>query len=399
MTFYLLDEGGLREGGPDLFYELTGAHFVDAMVFPSDESILYSKEAASGDGYLQRVIEPLYRSFCKKGSKLYLKRGEAIGRHTVHAKESITRGEVVCEYLGKWEPEATQPSSYRWGPIDGRHYRNMGGMIDDGFPNIGAFHLYNVGGVPLRVVFVALDEIPVGEMVTVHYGMNHSVKIFHHQEHQKEKLLLFFKAFSLRGTIKRIKQLQAQDVRSLGFRRLLELESLTAKLRYLYQTPSTLAELLLLGVLDPNEVFALLKEAEVRYFLLRFSLNPRGREGELISALRALEAYFSRDVRDDQGALELIGKVRSRIFFFHFLEWLAKGELRSEALKEASLLDEAHDFLVRGERDELELKLMQTAKRQEFLLYLLQAAKELNSPFVAWLQCLTDPLLPLSPTG
>lgn len=289
MFYYRKQDAAIQLGTPEIFRRLTAAEWIDEMILTTtiEESELFERVPA--DFQLQHFLIPAYNLYRKKAPKLLIQEGNAIGQHSLYALEAIPKGAVVTEYLGEWAPQSLAPSCYRWGPIDGLHYRNLGGMVEDGFPNIAAFHFYNVQNVPLRVVFVALEGIAVGDAIAVNYGMNHSVKMHERIEYRLEAMKSFFLRYPIEKILHRIKQLQVKSMRDLGWKRTLELENLTAKIRYLFQTPSALSHLLQEKVVDPLKAFALLKEPACRYYLLGFPLNPNPRQQQVIDSLSSLE--------------------------------------------------------------------------------------------------------------
>ncbi len=390
--FYYRDETGLHVGTPEMFHEMTGAIWVEEMRINDSAAMQEIKPPHKSDAEWMQLIKPLYHAFRKRPPKLYLQKGTGPGRHSVHALEPIRKGTIVAEYLGEWSEESKSHSSYRWGPVDGHLYRNYGGMIEDGFPNLAPFHLYNVAGVPLRIVFLALDDVLQGEMLTVHYGMNHSVKLYYHDEYRLDKMCAFLSQNPLEQVAKKIKELRRENPLQLGWKKSLELENLTAKIRYLFQTPSALMLALLKHAIQPKETFKLLQDAEFRFFFLNFPFQPNPRQKEIIHYLEKIHCYFEKGEVDTEEALELLGCVRQRIFHCLFLSGRGKKE-------QTLLWNKVFDAVQGVDRASIEFLSNQAVEKVRLIQECLYFAKEIRSPLVPWLQFLANPPLPLSPTG
>lgn len=246
--------------------EKDGAVWVDEMVVaPGAPMPAYHPSQEDLD--LMSFLLPLYEEYRKIPPRLKVEGG------ALYAGESIAKGRVVVEYLGAWEPGSKTPSSYRFGPINGQHYRNFAGMAEDGFPNMTPFYLYGVRELPLRVVFVALEEIAEGDILTFNYGPNHSVKLQEHLEYRLDQMVSFFSQISIASCLEKIKELHCQRRSALGWERCLELENLVAKVQYLYQTPSALMHLL-----EDHEVRYFWQKPDYRYYLLGVPFDPNSRE-------------------------------------------------------------------------------------------------------------------------
>ncbi|MCP5470283.1 MAG: hypothetical protein H7A36_07270 [Chlamydiales bacterium] len=368
------------------FFDLTGAEWITQMRVAEGADIFTPFSHCRAESELMDLLLSPYFSYLKRSPKLYLRPGPSPGQHSVHAAVDIPKGEVVTEYLGEWSHLPALSSSYQWGPINGLHFRNFGGMVEDGFPNLGAFHLYHVRGIPLRVIFVALEDIAQDDMLTIHYGMNHSVKIYFHQEYRLEAMSHFFSASPLEKCVKRIQELKNRGPKELGWKKTLELEDLTCKVRYLFQTPSALMHLLDRKVITRKEAFAFYDQADCRYFFLGFPFSPNRRQEEVIEYMNL--------IRHCKKPAILLHQIRQRIYFLYYLS----GEIDE---KEAILWNEAFDAILREDQLACALMFERSTHKRELVRAALHYAKEQNSTLVPWLQCLLlhEPSTPLSPTG
>jgi hypothetical protein len=329
---------------PKYFHKITGAEWIDEMQL-SPISYTQDYTPSENDWELMRYLRPMYKAYLKNMPPLFIQEGVSAGRHSLHALEPIRKGTVVTEYLGEWNPASTAPSSYRWGPIDGLYYRNFGGMVDDGFPNLGAFHLYNIEGLPLRILFVALEDIAAGEMLTINYGMKHSVKTLYHAEYASVRMHQFFAANKIEKCIHRIQELLPRKRSELGWARCVELEGLTTKLQYLYNTPSALINLLQQRILPSADVFACYNRAEYRYYILGVPLSPDPRQAEVISYVEMLQVYLKEDASREQELMQIdwVPNVRVKLFFNYFIKKRSfkndLEELKQETLSQDSALN------------------------------------------------------------
>lgn len=238
-------------------------------------SITFSKDEADWSPFLNSC----YEKFLTLPPKIYIKQSST--GHALYALDSIKKGDIVLEYLGEWNPEQRQ-STYRFGPIDGLYYRNYGAMADDSFPNMAACYLYDVGGLPLRIVFLALEDIAPHQILTLNYGMRHGVKLIQHQECRLEQLISFFRDQNFADIVKDWKRLRSLPRSELGSYNV-DLENLTAKMQYIFQTPTSFS--LVKTVVDPEQLIDFFMKPDHRFYLLGFSLFPHAREKEVISLL------------------------------------------------------------------------------------------------------------------
>lgn len=380
-----------------LFLEATGAEWLEEMAVSSDEELNIPVKVPREELPLQRFLLSEYNVYRKRPPPLLLCREEANGEHSLRAGESIGKGRVIAEYLGEWDPHYKSRSPYRWGPIDGKRCRNLAPMAEDAFPTASAFTLYHFDRIPVRVLFVALEEVEGEEMIALHYGMNHSVKLHYRCEYRGEEMLRFFRRNPLEKIVGRIDQLSNKTPRELGWSRYLELENLTVKLRYIYQTPTALLKLLLEGVVEAEFALSLWKNRGRRYTTLGFPLNPNYRESEVMGFLQLVEEGFSLMRPHSASIVEAMGRWRERVFYRCYLERLVRGG--ESSCIEPSIWDLALGDLLEGKRELLELRIMQSQAKELLVKECILYAKELKSPLLEWLESKTSPQFPLPRAG
>ncbi len=337
--------------------------FIEEMHIPADaEFPAYTPSEEDRD--LMAFLLPRYEAYLKKAPKLLI-RGES--SFSLHAEERIEKGSVVVEYLGAWEPHSKTPSSYRFGPINGLNFRNFAAMAEDGFPNMAPFYLYGVGDLPLRVIFVALEEISEGEMLTFNYGPKHSVKLQEHAEYRFSQMAAFFDEHPLPLSLAKIKELHGQKRSALGFEKSLELENFTAKVQYLYQTPSALLALLLQDRLSAREVFYFWQKPDYRYYLLGVPFNPNYREQAWIDCLEMIRNYFEGERLNDRLILSGLETLRLKVVC---------NALLQGTWEKALLWNSALEAVKRKDRPALERLWQNTLFSEELLEECLIYAKE-----------------------
>lgn len=292
-VFWYQEKGELFAGSREDFKQVTGSFWTselkgDLAVFPGISPNLSGLEVTP-------YLLSLYESSLDIPPSLYIKKSPYPGMNTLHAQKEILPGEFITEYLGVWEPYSNTSSSYRWGPINGEHFRNYGAMIDDGFPNVQAFYIFDCQGAPLRVIFVALETIPRDGIITTNYGMGHSVKIGRRSEHRKQVMVSYFTTHPIDATAKTIREGIGKRKSGLEFNQLLELEDKAAKLQYLFQTPSALLYLLLEKVVTVKEVFDFYDKIDNRLYLLGFYAAKNWREKEISSCIERLRGFSSSE--------------------------------------------------------------------------------------------------------
>lgn len=249
------------------FESKTGAVWIDEMIV-SNDAAHYPVNPSVQERKLSNQFEPHYAAY--KEPKLAL-RGEKRYHYSLIADEKIEKNRIITEYLGQWNPNLPH-SPYRFGPIESLHYRNYGAMIDDGFPNALPIYLYEVNNLPLRIIFVAIEDIERGEPICFHYGMRHSVKLNGHIEMRKEALISWMKSDTFDNHIKKAK----------------EDEGALAKLQYLMQTPTALDLAIKRCLVDQNTLRTFFTKPDNLYYLLRFPFNPNPRESALHKAILSL---------------------------------------------------------------------------------------------------------------
>lgn len=395
--FKYRDSQGERLGDGSLFEKATGARWLQEMAVSSDEELQIPVKVTGEEYTLQRFLLPEYALYKRRPPSLLLCREEANGEHSLRAAEKIDRGRVIVEYLGEWDPHYKNRSSYRWGPIDGKRCRNLAAMAEDAFPSASALTLYHFDHIPIRVLFVALEEIDKEGMIALHYGMNHSVKLQYHSEYRSEEMKRFFRKNSLNKIVGRIDQLSGRSTRELGWKRFIELENLTVKLRYIYQTPTALLQLILEEVVDREYALSLWKNRGRRFSTLGFSPMASYREKEVAGFLQQIEEGIELMLPLRSDIIAVLGKWRERVFYRCFLKRLLQGAENPHV--EPAIWDEALSDLANGRKEYLELRIMQSQERKSLLEECLLYAKEMQSPLLAWLEEFSSPLFPLPQAG
>lgn len=290
---------------PEEFQALTGAVWIDEMYIPEGaEFPPYS--CNEPEKRMSDFLIPLYRAFLKRPPALSIRIAKS---NALYAKERIEKGQIVMEYLGAWEPDSKYDSRYRLGPVNAKYYRHFAAFAEDGFPNCAPFYIFQERGLPVRVIFLALDAIEKGEIILYNYGIKHSVKLGEHEEYREEQMVRFFSEHPLKNCFDLLFQ-PGDNTWEQRF----QFENALAKVRYLYHTPSALLFMLLEGHLHPEEVFGYWEQ--YRSSLLSIPLKPNRREKEAIDCIELIRKYYAGD-RDRDEVLRKYLKGANVSVFFH----------------------------------------------------------------------------------
>lgn len=390
--FYIIQDGKATPGTKKLFHSLTKATWTDKLILPHSP-IEPSDYKTKLDEDLAPLLHPLYKKFLKNKPRLLLHPSYG-GGFSIQSLEVIEVGSVVGEYLGEYKPNVKAPSQYRFGPIDAKEYRNTTAMIEDGFPNVQPFYLFETDDAPLKILFISLEKIEKNTDLLINYGLSHSVKIGHHVEYGFSKMCSFFKEHPLSNCFKRLQFLTNQNRSNLTLNENLELENLAAKLQYLYQTPSAMLLLLLSGEVTAQELFNYFNRLDCRFYLLGYSMTPKPRQIEITNQITLLISYFSKENRPDDIVLELSTTARIRLLVSFFLKnYLLSGN-HLLYYNEVLLLTEADLAIQKGDKNHFSDLFAKSAKPDLFLEEAIFYAKEVNSPLYEWLRGLISPITP-----
>lgn len=395
-TLHILQGDEILPAHPAAFKNLTGAEWIERMQVPLNAP-LDPYPTSQQDSDLQPFLAPLYAAYKASPPRLYLSPGAGIGLHKVCALDRIKPGTIVTEYLGEWCRGSAAPSSYRWGPIDGKEFRNYGPIVEDGFPNLVPFHLTGADGLPFRLVFAALDEIQPGDVLTVNYGLSHSVKVQYHTEYRREEMARYFRQTPPGAALDSIRKLHTTRRCDLSWEENIALESLIAKTQYLFQTPSALAALLCDGILGAEEAFALFDRIDNRLYLLGYRVVPTERQEEVQRHIAALKKYFLN--RPEHTALlnDLLANVRVRAAVELFVGGVLAGhdaEICAQAAKDCNT---CLDALQQNDQETLKYFLERVLPGSPMHRLCHRYALELRSPLACWIK--TRFLPDLTPEG
>lgn len=277
---------------PDTVEE-NGIQWIQEMMVADDQPLTPLTPSAV-DQQIMPLVDRAYRLYQTHRPLLALSRSKREGEWGVIAQEPIEAGTVVIEYLGEWKPKAEEPSTYRFGCIDAKRYRNYAAMVDDGFPNLGAFYLYDADGLPLRILFVAYEDIEPGQPLAINYGSTHSVKFGCHQESRLKALEDYCNSCSFTERVKMLQKRNSFHRAFFSWKENVLLEAELSQLQYLFQTPRALIYCLENELLLPLEALSFYEKIDHRLYLLGqpFSLTiPQKRLHLYVEAI--LQFYAS----------------------------------------------------------------------------------------------------------
>ncbi len=244
-------------------------------------------------------------------SKVYIRRvaiddnGEerrAVGM-TLYASQSIARGSLICFYGGEYiAPEevsniADAEYLFSEGCVNGDRVRSYGAFAADGFPNCEMITLENIQGHPCRTVLVAIDEIKPHTPLCWDYNF-HEVKGSVHNELRLKALRDYYQRFPLAsfGGFEGL----ARDVTSADRSTAIEAIGRLAKLRYVFNTPTALWQLIVDEIVTYKDILVLLEQPDLAAFLQGTTLI---RTPFLLDFTRVFEQKFSQESNDEKQAL------------------------------------------------------------------------------------------------
>jgi hypothetical protein len=266
LHFFYEKEGEILKGDGRLFQHMFGATLIEEIYsHPGDLKTLSTQQTAK-ECNLDRLFSQSYFAHVKNKRSVYLKQCpiQEAGWN-LHANQLFPKGSCVAEYVGALR-DPTQGSSYAFGPYDASNFRGMGAFIADGFPNVIPIFLFEKRGVPLRIAFIATEDIPPNEPICFNYGLHHSVKGSLHIEFREQAMLAYFQKWKLSSLILEVKKLLEQERVALNFngaydhKGTLKLEDIICKLQYLFQTKSAQELAIQAGVLTQDEIASSLSD-------------------------------------------------------------------------------------------------------------------------------------------
>lgn len=167
--------GEIVGGKAAKFQEMTGAKFVRQMcaspAFFMEEWAEPTKTVES-DKEQAELLREAYQKYQQDPSLLYLDKSK-VG-YGVFALQSIPVDTIVVDYLG--EAPYVSGSLYAVDLCDGARKRNLGPMVNDGFPNCVDIPMSHVCGFPLMRVLRTTRPVERGEEILWNYGISHPVK-------------------------------------------------------------------------------------------------------------------------------------------------------------------------------------------------------------------------------
>lgn len=239
----------IHKASAQKFYELTQARYVQESLVRHDY-FLDQWENFTGDDFnrslfvcLKSYVEKNYTKYKTAIPDIYLKRS-SIG-WGVYADRDIQPGEIVVHYAGEYVKKDSK-SVYYAEHVDGKNFRNLGPLVNDGIPNLIPVHV-TLDHLP-TIVYVSTSFIQKDCELFIDYGFIHSVKNGPYSCKNLDALIL---RLSEQGGIKKIFRsietlLDFDEERYLqDFQKSLSLAYLKSTFSYIFQTPSVLLDLVL----------------------------------------------------------------------------------------------------------------------------------------------------------
>lgn len=245
------------------FKQLTGAVFTNSVIV-SPQALLAATHGLHTDPDLEKnkQISPLlkesiknnYPTYLSSFPKIYLGK-DSVGGWGVFAVDPITRGSLVVHYAGRLVLDHTS-SKYLAGDVDGEKESNLAARINDGYPNTRAVAI-RLNKIVTTYIFIALRDIAPHEEILADYQFGHSVKMLkgYVNAAQEELIRVLEQEGGIKWIFNQLRNIELDTLTSLE--EVLNYEKLEATLKYLFNTPSVMLDLILEGRIGLNEIATL----------------------------------------------------------------------------------------------------------------------------------------------
>jgi hypothetical protein len=265
------DDCQVKHGSAELFEKMTGAHFTPCF-FATPESLIedhHIRMSYNGDPKSVALIKYYKEKYLENAPppKTYLAHSYSDDGHPlgfgVRVQKDVKDGTILFPYVGEQQVKPDfRVSTYVFNKIDGKIYRNFGPNCQDSFPVAVVLSIPCVEGLNQIEILVSGETISRGEEITYTYGYGHyQVKRGRHVELKKQEMEDFFKQKPLPELIEEFsKENKALDLIDWDhpsdgdIQRYLSLTLLKDRLTYIFHTFSSLARLLLKGIVSSVDV-------------------------------------------------------------------------------------------------------------------------------------------------
>ncbi len=331
---YRNDERQIVDGTAGQFENIMGAKFASQMHGSPEffiEEWINPTKITDADKDLSLLVKAKYASYLEKSPLIYVDKTEA--GWGVFAEENIQEGCVLVDYLGE-ATHSGEKSLYAVPLSNGEKIRNLGPILNDGFPNCVDMPLCNIKGFPIIRVLLTIRSIEKGEQLLWNYGHYHPVKMEKHSNLAGEKALKWLQEQPI---IKRYEELgqwvngpgKADPHFSLHFR------TRITPFHYLLCTPSFQILLLLQKITKIDDLFTLSKQT---FFAQRndstnrsdnlFSAESLDRTFKLVTFLFKFCQDMDKPANGEQRIVLIMNQLLSKISvacIFGFFETLKEN--------------------------------------------------------------------------
>lgn len=207
---------------------------------------------------LKKMIRDLKNQFEKQSghaASAYIHRLEN-GRCGAVAAKLIKKGEPIGLYTGEVTLSQPDDVEYYFSPIDGKYYRGVLAMSNDGFPNSDALFIRPLKGLEEQALMFATEDIQPGEEIVWNYGSGHHVKWKGHEEPRRQDLLDYFRLHSFEEIFESTKLLLNDRIPQ---NKIWDCYDQFIKLQYILKTPSSFIGLIEEKIIDNSKIETLLR--------------------------------------------------------------------------------------------------------------------------------------------
>lgn len=308
--------------------ERLGVRYIDDCLWPKE--MLYElwtrapKEKGGNTLTQQHVRSELYPTLSSSPVKMTIKdKGPEFGVEVL-AAEDLEPFRLIGQYTGKITKQmgvGELTYSFIFEQIEGGTISvdaakegNWTRFMNDGFPNVIAFNLFNTAGQKWRKVFFVADPDGVRSQEPLLYDYNWTYFTLKWGEYKlmgREKMRKFFSHFdeSYQELKARHRAMQEFSLngRPIPYLDKLSYQALESRLLYPFQTPMALMDLVFSQVIDPQKWDAFIqKEKQDETSSLGCVFNARNPDAERIEALLQTLIEFNHCIRLEADLSETI---------------------------------------------------------------------------------------------
>lgn len=255
-------KGEIVAGSQADFNKLTEAKYYDSVFVTPSELIKIWTRPVDDPGMpeaLKLFIREKLIEYLERKPNIYMGKEEGPQGWDVYAGEDLEAVQGITIYGGELCANSGS-TEYLCADVNGKKLRNLGPIINDGFPNCLMVPV-NYHGIAYSFI-IASQKIKKGERLLWNYGFSHPVKLDHiHLELNQKGLEKFIETTSLLSIFQNICK---SDFTKLSGEACAKKVAEGAKIGYILETPNTLISLLSTNTLPYKDIQNIVKSSSIK---------------------------------------------------------------------------------------------------------------------------------------